>query len=94
MLSNVADKCRQGVWRACVFVRLIDPHDSNISITNIALVIALFKLATAPVTSLTDIGALMVGLLNYSYKKYLNQNLGQAADITNKIIKRSEDVSS
>lgn len=93
-LNNMLEKLRKFVVRILVFFRVVDEHDNNLSITNIALLIALAKLAVTPTASLTDAGALIAGLSAYSYKKYLNLDLAQASLITNKIIKKSEDIAS
>lgn len=93
-LNSMLEKLRKFVVRILVFFRVVDEHDNNLSITNIALLIALAKLAVTPTASLTDAGALIAGLSAYSYKKYLNLDLAQASLITNKIIKKSEDIAS
>lgn len=83
------------VNRLLAFLRIIDPHDRNISITNIALVITLYKLAVAPQASITDVAAVMVSLSSYSIKKYINKDsINTAATIATKIVTKSEEISS
>jgi hypothetical protein len=58
------------------FTRLID-ENNTLSITQIACMIVLFKLALAPSTNIIDLGTLLVTLGHYSVKKYLNINNSQ-----------------
>lgn len=46
----------------------------NLSISNIAVIIALCKLALTPSLSVTDIGMLLVTLLNYTHKRHVVKN--------------------
>jgi hypothetical protein len=67
----------------------------TLSITNIALYITLFKLATVQQASMTDVGAVMVSLSNYGLKKYINKDsINQAATIATQIVTKSEEISS
>ena len=76
-----------------VFFRLIDAHDGMVSITNVALMIVLYKLAVVQSTSITDIGALLVALSNYNLKKYIN--IAQKVQtVSETVINKSEDLSS
>jgi hypothetical protein len=56
----------------CVFLRIIDEHDSKLSLTNLAVIITLVKLICAPAVSITDIGALLISLASYAGKKVIN----------------------
>jgi len=52
------------------FFKLID--DSNqLSLTNIALIIVIVKLAMIQQASMMDLGTLLLALANYNIKKYL-----------------------
>lgn len=62
------------LMKILIFFKLVDAHDETLSITSIAMYISLYRLATTPQASYTDIGALLVTLGNYGYKKYLNNN--------------------
>lgn len=53
------------------FLRIID-SDGQISLTNVALMIVLYKLGTAYSVSFTEIGALFIALANYAGKKVIN----------------------
>lgn len=57
-----------------IFFRVIDEHDGKISLTNLAVIITLVKLSLAPATSIVDIGALCISLMNYAGKKLINQS--------------------
>lgn len=52
------------------FFRICDKHDRNISLTNLAVIIVLYKLARTPITSLVDTVPLVISMLSYSAKKY------------------------
>lgn len=53
------------------FLSLID-NDNKLSITSIAIYSILFKLVMAPNPGLTDVGALLLVLLNYAHKRQVN----------------------
>lgn len=95
------NKIKQLVIDFLVFTRFIN-GDGNLSITNIAVIIVLYKLATTPSTNITDCGALFLSLTHYGFKKYLNKNVvtqaatiaNEVIDKTNVIITKSEETSS
>ena len=60
--------------RALQFIRFTDPHDGNISLSNIALMVVLVKLSFVPATTLTDTVPLFLALANYTAKKYINSS--------------------
>ncbi len=47
------------------FLRLVDEHDGNVSLTNLALLVVLVKIAISTNVSLVDAGALFTVLLSY-----------------------------
>lgn len=53
------------------FFSLVD-NDQKLSLTSIGLYTVLIKLAIAPSPSLTDVGALLLVLLNYAHKRKTN----------------------
>ena len=53
------------------FLRLLD-DSGQVSLTNIAVYITLYKLATAPLTNYTDIAALIAAMGTYTVKKVIN----------------------
>lgn len=56
--------------RVGLFLRLIDDQH-NLSLTNIATIIVVIKLALAQQASAIDLGTLLLALANYNVKKYL-----------------------
>lgn len=71
-----------------IFFRLIDEQGCA-SLTNIALMVVLYKLVMVQTTSITDIGALFIGLSGYNLKKYINMAQG-IQSVADKITKSSE----
>lgn len=56
------------------FFKVVDSHDKNLSLTNLAVWVVIVKLATAKeAISPIDIGALIGTLLPYQAKKYINK---------------------
>lgn len=51
------------------FIRILDEHEHRLSMTNIALIVVVVKIAFVGNASVADLGALFTGLLAYSYKK-------------------------
>ena len=54
------------------FLRLVD-ENNQISLTNIAMIIVLVKLACAQQAGVADLGALMLALASYNCKKLLTK---------------------
>ena len=78
-----------------IFFRIIDAHDGTVSLTNLGIIIILFKLAMTPSTNMMDIGSLFIATMNYNYRKFLNkQTITQAANIATQIVTKSEELSS
>ncbi len=59
--------------QALTFLRITDPHDGLVSLTNLALWVVLVKIAAAGEVTLVDAGALFVTLLSYQGKKVINK---------------------
>jgi len=57
--------------RILSFLNLLD-NDGNLSISNIAVIVCVTKIAIAPHFSITEVGALLVSLLNYAHKRVIN----------------------
>lgn len=62
---------KAGMKRLLVFLRLVDDHDSNISLTNVALIVVISKLIFVPHPTVFDLGTLLLALANYNAKKLL-----------------------
>lgn len=57
--------------RVLAFFRIIDAHDGQLSLTNIALIIVLVKLALVTAPTVFDLGTLLLALANYNAKKWM-----------------------
>jgi hypothetical protein len=58
------------------FLRITDPHDGLISLSNIALIVAIAKIALSKTPpSLNDLAALFLAFGNYNAKKLLAPDL-------------------
>lgn len=54
--------------RVLNFLSLLD-RDGNLSISNVAVIVCVTKIAAAPKFSIEEVGALLVALLNYAHKR-------------------------
>lgn len=59
------------------FLRLVDSHDGQVSLTNLALLVALWKVARVTTPSMGELSALLMALLAYAGKKWM---AGQTTD--------------
>lgn len=55
------------------FFNLLD-SEGHLSITNVAVVVALVKLVISPSASITEAGTLLIALANYAHKRVVNQS--------------------
>lgn len=55
------------------FFRLVD-ENKQMSLTNIAVMVAIFKIAVTKASSMEDIGLLIVPMLGYAHKRYVNKD--------------------
>jgi hypothetical protein len=53
------------------FLNVLDANE-NLSITNLAVIVALVKLAIAPTASITEAGTLLIALANYGHKRFVS----------------------
>lgn len=80
------------------FFNLLDA-EGNLSITNLAVIVVLVKLAISPSASLTEAGTLLIALANYAHKRAVNKN-SQVLEVdplkpqVDEISKKLEDMSS
>ena len=72
------------IWHALLhvgrFLRLIDERYICLSITNIACLVIIVKLAAASQPSIADLGGLFIALLAYTGKKQLNKDQAKTDD--------------
>lgn len=78
--------------RVAEFLRVIDIHDGNVSLTNVALLIVLVKLAVAPEVTLVDAGALLVALLSYQGKKLIRKDVNKDSEAATQVAAMQERV--
>ena len=55
--------------RALTFLRLTD-NKNNLSLTNIWIMIAMYKMLTTNATSMNDLGLFVLPLLSYLHKRH------------------------
>lgn len=72
------------------FLNLLD-RGGKLSLTNLAVVICLFKIALAPAFSLADMGVLLLTLLNYAHKRTESYKVAKEQA---KVVAPNEDVES
>ena len=58
--------------KAGQFLRILD-EQGQLSISNLAAILMLYKIATTPALSMADISLAMVGLIPYMSKKFINK---------------------
>jgi hypothetical protein len=91
MLKTQLLRLRQFLYNTAVFLKIVDPHDSNISLTNLCLIIMLYKLAAMQNMNAMDLGSFFVALTSYNYKRYVNKdNLMKAQQVLSTITTKSE----
>jgi len=64
------------VKKVLVFFNLMDFGGTSLSLTNIALIVSIAKIASAHVAPM-DGGALLLAIVNYAHKRYTNANVTQ-----------------
>ena len=81
-------KVTAAVLRLLAFLRLVDLHDSSLSLTSIALIVVLVKLALTPDPSVEHLGALCLALLAAAHKKALGHDTSRANRVDAEHIKK------
>jgi hypothetical protein len=66
--------------RLLTFLRLVDGHDGVVSLTSVALYVAIGKLATTPSLGMADIAALLLPLLASAHKRHLGARAKAAGE--------------
>ena len=61
------------------FLRLVDPHDGNVSLTNVGLMVAIGKLVVAPAGPI-DLAVLLGTLLAYHAKRLVGVKVAGTAE--------------
>lgn len=68
-LRQMSNTILTGSKQLANFLNLLDAQ-GKLSITNVAVIVCLLKLAFAPAVSITEAGTLLVALANYAHKRY------------------------
>jgi hypothetical protein len=75
----------KSIKKTANFFSLLD-SEGRLSITNVAVIIVLAKLAISPSASITEAGSLLVVLANYAHKRITNnQASDKTEDVQNQI---------
>lgn len=73
------------------FFSLVD-NDQKLSLTSIALYTVLYKLAISTNPGFADIGALLLVLLNYAHKRYVNHDASvESAEAAKAIVTNTDE---
>lgn len=67
---------KESFFKFLNFIRLVD-GDNVLSLTHIALWTCIIKIALVSSTSVADMGALLIAILSYGYKKWLGAQTPQ-----------------
>jgi len=70
-LRQMSNIILTGIKQLANFLNLLDAQ-GKLSITNVAVIVCLLKLAFAPAASITEAGTLLVALANYAHKRIVN----------------------
>lgn len=71
-IKNLSNKLYEIVKKCLVYLRINDEHN-RLSLTNITMLIILFKLYTTPSTTFGDITTLAIAVLGYQQKRKLEK---------------------
>ena len=67
-IKTQAKKIRVGIMKALLYLRINDSNNM-ISLTNIAMMLVIYKIAVTPAVSFQDITALAIGIMGYQVKR-------------------------
>lgn len=66
------EKIKKNAVHALSFLRLID-NNNVLSLTNITMILIIYKIATTPAMSFQDITALALGVMGYQVKRLIEK---------------------
>lgn len=72
LILEQAKKAKDAINKILKYLRVHD-EKGMISLTNIAMLIVLYKLTTTPVVSFQDITALAIGVIGYQAKRAIGK---------------------
>lgn len=73
------NKLNQWIHKILNFLRITD-EDGVLSLTNIFIIIVLFKLAMAPTLQLEEVATVFIAISNYMYKRHVNKGEDNGED--------------
>ena len=67
-IKKKAEKIKKAINKALQYLRVND-ENGLVSLTNIAMILVLYKLAVTPALSIQDLTALFIFILGYQFKR-------------------------
>ncbi len=67
-IKKKAEKIKKAINKALQYLRVND-ENGLVSLTNIAMILVLYKLAVTPALSIQDLTALFICILGYQFKR-------------------------
>ena len=61
------------------FFRVVD-DDNLLSLTNLVIFVAIYKIIVAPVFTITEVTSLLISMLAYGYKRHVNKKRKEVTD--------------
>ena len=71
-LINLIKKGHKGLMRVLKYLRIND-ENGVISLTNIAMIVVIFKMIITPATSWQDLTALTIAISSYQFKRAIEK---------------------
>lgn len=71
-LKKLAVKIHEELKRALVYLRIND-EQNRVSLTNVAMILMLYKIGVTDATSITDLTALAIAVLGYQAKRVVEK---------------------
>lgn len=69
-IKELAKKIKNGLDKVLKYLRIND-EKGLISLTNIAMIVVIYKISMTPAVSFTDIAGLALGILGYQSKRVI-----------------------
>lgn len=71
------------------FLRITD-DDRRLSLTHLVIFVSIYKVLEAPIFTISEVTALLVAMLSYSYKRHINKNKVALSDENKTAIQKIE----
>ena len=72
-MKDYCNKCKMWLKKSLYFLRLTDEH-TRVSLTNLAMILILYKIYEADAASIKDVTALAIAIMGYQAKKFLDNS--------------------